>query len=240
MSQLEDLSNRRAHERLPLRLPVSTRHEASTVSGRSEDFSVGGAKLRFDEQTQLRVGQHIDVDVDLPGTASPLQARAEVRWSGGKGSWGVAFDKKTQAVLAAFFAGMCTLTPASAMATTTSVPTFDPDADVEIQDTGGERPDEYTVEQAFKKQNAALDRCVERAKGAAKGEGHVEVLLNPGGNRPLGINTQLPESLQKNADFRECVRGATAAAPFPSYDGPPVVVDLDFEIDPGYDVEEDW
>lgn len=208
--------------------------------GRSEDLSVGGAKLCFDDATPIQVGSRIEVQVDLPGSETPLQATAEVRWRGAAGACGVAFDRKAQAVLSAFFAAMCTLSTATAMAATTSVPTFDPNATVEIKDTGGERPDEHTVEGAFKTQNDALDRCVKQAKGAAKGKAKVEVLLNPNGNRPLGINAMLPPKLRKNAEFRECVRGATAAAPFPAYDGPPVIVDLDFQIDPGSDYEEAW
>ncbi len=237
--QPQDTANRRAHDRLPLRVPVSARCADGTVAGPSEDLSIGGAKLRFGEGKAPEIGEQIEVQVALPGNDAPLQATAKVRWHGAAGSCGVSFDRKAQAVLSAFFAAMCTLSSATAVAAT-AVPTFDPNATVEVQDTGGERPDEHVIEGAFKAQNEALDQCVKQTKGAIKGKAKVEVLLNPAGNRPLGINAMLPKKLRSNAALRECVRTATAAAPFPAYDGPPVMVDLDFQIDPGSDVEEVW
>ena len=235
-SRTED---RRTHERLPLRVPIFGRRAGTTLSGRSEDVSIGGAKIHWDDGEGPQVGDSIDVEVGLPGRA-PLKTKAEVRWRGGKGICGVAFDRRAQSVLAAFFAGLCSLASATATANTTSVPTFDPDADVTITDTGAERPDEYTIEIAFKKQDKALDQCVAQAQTKIEGKAKVSVLLNPDGQRPLGINAKLPKKLQSNTALAECIRGATAAAPFPSYDGPPVVVDLDFEIDPGEEYEEDW
>ena len=229
-------ANRRTHERLGLKLAVTQQGAV----GRSEDLSVGGAKIRWRDPSAAQVGDTIEVAVALPGRAAPLRAEAEVRWRGDARTCGVAFDKRTQAALATFFAAMCGLTSATASAAA-AVPTFDPNADVVVEDTGSERPDEHTIEQAFKKQNDALNACVTLAgQAGAKGDAKLEVLLNPQGDRPLGINATLPGSLQNNTDFRECVRGATAAAPFPSYDGPPVVVDLDFEIDPGHEIEEEW
>lgn len=229
-------ANRRTHERLDLKVAVT---QQGAVAGHSEDLSVGGAKIRWCDPSVAKVGDTIEVAVALPGRA-PLRAEAEVRWRGDARTCGVAFDKRTQAVLASFFAAMCGLTSATASAAA-AVPTFDPDADVVIEDTGSERPDEHTIELAFKKQNDALNACVTLAgQAGAKGDAKLEVLLNPQGDRPLGINATLPDGLQNNTDFRECVRGATAAAPFPSYDGPPVVVDLDFELDPGHEIEEEW
>lgn len=239
MKRLDTSINRRVHARHALCLEVRARNAHGTVNGRSEDFSVGGAKVYFDETAALTVGEHVEMQVALPGSAQPLKARAELRWRGGKGAWGVAFDRKTQAVLTAFFAAMCGLTSGTATAAT-AVPTFDPNADVVLEDTGGERPDEYTIEAAFKAQNDALDQCAKQVEGAKKGNAKVEVLLNPKGNRPLGVNAQLPSGLRNNTALRECVRAATAAAAFPAYDGPPVVVDLDFKIDPGSDYEEVW
>lgn len=239
MQESEEFTNRRVHERLSMHLRVWGERDGAALRGRSEDVSIGGARIRWRDGQDPQVGETIAVRVDLPGGAAPLETRAEVRWRGGQGMCGVAFDKRAQGVLAAFFAGICGLSSITANAAT-SVPTFDEHADVVIQDTGSERPDEHTIELAFKKQNDALDKCVEGTGATVKGKAKVTVLLNPEGHRPLGINTKLPQALQNNADFRECVRGATAAAPFPAYDGPPVVVDLDFQIDAGSEYEEDW
>ena len=164
--------DRRTHERLPLRVPISGRRDGATLSGRSEDVSIGGAKIHWDDGDGPQVGDSIDVEVSLPGRA-PLQTKAEVRWRGGKGTCGVAFDKRAQAVLAAFFAGLCGLASATATANATTVPTFDPDSDVTITDTGSERPDEYTIEIAFKKQNNALDQCVAQAQTKIEGRAGV-------------------------------------------------------------------
>lgn len=232
-------NNRRVHERLPLRVAVRGTHADQTIAGRSEDMSIGGAKIRWSGEATPDVGEEIDVAVDLPGGTEPLTTRAQVRWRGREGTCGIAFDKRAQAVLAAFFAGLCGLSSATAHANC-SVPTFDPNADVVIKDTGSERPDEYAIELAFKRQDAALDKCVKKTKVKIEGKARMEVLLNPDGAQPLGINAKLPRKLRGNAKLTDCLRGATAAAPFPSYDGPPVVAHLDFEIDPGFDVEEDW
>jgi len=231
-------NNRRVHERLPLRVAVRGTHAKQAICGRSEDMSIGGAKIRWSGEAAPDVGEEIDVAVDLPG-AEPLETRARVRWRGRGGTCGVAFDKRAQAVLATFFAGLCGLSSATAHANC-SVPTFDPDADVVIKDTGSERPDEYAIETAFKRQNDALDKCVKQTKVKIEGKARMEVLLNPEGAQPLGINAKLPRRLRGNANLKDCLRGATAAAPFPSYDGPPVIAHLDFEIDPGSDVEDDW
>ena len=70
------------------------------------------------------------------------------------------------------------------------------------------------------------------------GDVDVEVLLNPKGHEPLGINAKLPRQVDKSS-LRECLRGAVAAAAYPSYDGPPVVVNFSFELDPGTYWEEE-
>lgn len=194
--------------------------------------------VAWDADTELRVGDALDVDVELPG-AQTLQATAQVRWQRGKGICGIQFDKRAQSVLAAFFASFCGLSSATNAHAAASVPTFDPNADVVVNDDGGERPDEYEIEQAFFGQNAALDRCVTKATRNVSGDATVSILLNPKGDRPLGINAELPRKLARNKSLRECIRTATAGAPFPAYDGPPVVVDLRFELAPGTDYEED-
>ena len=236
------MQERRAFERLNMKLSMQAAAGSGVVAGRSEDISVGGAKIVFDDDHDLTVGEEIEVSVDLPGRREPLRTRAEVRWRGGGRSVGVSFGKTAQVALAAFFAGLCGLSSATASANTT-VPTFDPNATVELTQDGSERPDEHVLERAFKKQNRALDQCVAQAKEGAdevlQGNAQMEVLLNPDGSRPLGINAKVPDELGDQS-FRECLRAATAAAPFPAYDGPPVVVEFDFQIDAGYDVEEDW
>lgn len=235
---------RRAHERLPLRLSITERGDEGEYVGTSEDLSVGGAKVVWTEERELSIGDRIEVAVDLPGRSEPLVAEAEVRWRGGKSVCGIQFGRRAQAALAAFFAGACGLSAATASAAAT-VPTFDPNADFVVEDTGPERPDEYQVQEAFFSQNEDLDRCVERATSnratSLEGDATVEILLNPKGDRPLGVNADLPPALAKHASFKECLRRAVAAAPYPSYDGPPVVVALSFELDPGFDeVEEEW
>lgn len=234
---------RRAFERLNMRLPLHAAAGSGVVAGRSEDISVGGAKIVFDEDHDLSVGQEVDISVALPGRREPLRTRAEVRWRGRGRSVGVSFGKPAQAALAAFFAGLCGLASSNASANAT-VPNFDPNATVHLTEDGSERPDEHVLKRAFKRQNRALDQCVAQAKEGAdtvlQGNAQMEVLLNPEGARPLGVNAKVPSPLGSDQNFRECLRAATAAAPFPAYDGPPVVVEFDFQIDAGYDVEEDW
>ena len=53
------------------------------------------------------------------------------------------------------------------------------------------------------------------------------------GNRPLGVNAQLSEQVKQRLQLRECLRGAVADGKYPAYEGPPVVVDFSFELDPG-------
>ncbi|MBL4688980.1 MAG: PilZ domain-containing protein [Nannocystaceae bacterium] len=226
-----------------MRLALTAQADDDVFSGYSEDVSVGGAKVRWADDRDLKIGDHIDVALDLPGRAEPLRARAEVRWRGGSSVCGIAFDKRAQGILAAFFASACGLSAATASAAAT-VPTFDPNADVVVEDTGPERPDEYEVQEAFFSQNEALDKCIAKVTNnrarQLDGDTTVEILLNPKGDRPLGVNADLPSAMAKHASFKECLRRAVAAAPFPSYDGPPVVVSLAFELDPGYEIEEEY
>lgn len=232
-------SDRRAHQRYTLQLAVTGQHGGGQVHGHSEDLSVGGAKIHWDNGPAPDVGEKMDVQVALPGTKT-LRAEAEVRWRTESGICGVAFDRRAQKVIAAFFAGAIGLAASSASAAQAAVPTFDENADITLEADGSERPDEFVIETAFFEQNAALDKCLDKARGDVTGEAEVSILLDPKGDRPLGINAKLPGSLAKQKNFRECIRGAAADAPFPAYDGPPVVVNIRFDLDPGYEIEEDW
>jgi hypothetical protein len=150
--------------------------------------------------------------------------------------------------VAAFVTALLGSTAAHA-ATRSAVPEFDPNADVVLDmQAGGERPDDYAVLQAFEQQFDEFDLCVESSKNGKDkqlpGDVDVQVLLDPKGERPLGINATLPGKTQKDKNLRECLRTAIAAADYPSYNGVPVVVEFSFELDPGYTIEEasaqDW
>lgn len=170
-----------------------------------------------------------------------MAAKATVRWSCG-GAVGIQFGRAAQAALAAFFASVVGLSGLTANAATTTVPTFDPNATTELTSDGGERPDEYVLLGAFERQRAQMDRCVEEAKhgedGQLAGTATMEVLLNPAGKRPLGVNGKVSEDAPQDTGLMECLRAATAAAPYPGYDGPPVIVEFDFEIDAGTEIED--
>lgn len=107
---------------------------------------------------------------------------------------------------------------------------------------GSEWPDEGQLEWAFQSQFDRFDECVVaekqriRSQKRLTGEATVQVLLNPHGRVPLGLNTTMPKRYSKRSSFVSCLRTAAAEAPYPAYDGPPLVVDFEFELDPGYDV----
>jgi hypothetical protein len=232
-------AERREHQRFPLAVEIEARVGASTMSFTSEDLSVGGAKLLG--EGSLPVGEEVDVTVALPGQRRPLTAKAEVRWSRGRAA-GIRFGRAARTALAAFFASAVGLSAASASAHAAAVPTFDPNASTELQSDGSERPDEFVLLGAFERQRAQMDRCVEQAKSSddetLAGTATMEVLLNPAGKRPLGVNGTVSEDAPQDTGLMECLRAATAAAPYPGYDGPPVVVEFDFEIDAGYEIED--
>ncbi len=237
-------AERREHERFPLKVAIEATHGASILSFTSEDLSVGGAKLVGENvgECALPIGEDVDVSLALPGRSKPLEAKATVRWSRG-GALGIQFGRAAQAALAAFFASVVGLSGMSASAAaSTSVPTFDPNATTELTEDGVERPDEYVLLGAFENQRAQMDRCVEVAKDGddvqLQGTATMEVLLNPAGKRPLGINGKVSDDAPADAGLMECLRAATAAAPYPGYDGPPVIVEFDFEIDAGVEIEE--
>jgi hypothetical protein len=235
-----DGTQRRVHARFGVALPVWLRGEAGSVSGQSENLSYGGLCLRHDSVRAFSVGERVDVDIDVPGRG-PTTLHAEVRWSS-PGRAGLQFRGGPRGVVAAFLVTL--MAAANVSAAQTSVPEFDPEADVELDmEAGGERPDEYTLLQAFEQQYGAFDRCVASAKKNRDqdlpGDVDVDVLLNPRGAKPLGVNARLPERVAENRRLRECLRSAVARAPYPAYDGVPVVVSFSFELDPGSDWVED-
>ena len=235
---------RRAHERMAMQLPIKASSGGDVFAGQSEDMSIGGAKIRWADERDLAIGDTIEVELALPGRPEPLRTDAEVRWLGGRSVCGIQFGARAQSVIAAFFAAACGMASSTASASAT-VPTFDPNADVVVEDTGPERPDEYEIQEAFFSQNEALDDCIDKASNHRKkqleGDAQIEILLNPKGDRPLGVNASMPSGLARNVALTECVRRVVASAPYPAYDGPPVVVALSFELDPGVEyVEEDW
>jgi hypothetical protein len=226
-----DVDERRAHQRVPVSVAAQVRDDRGAQQVATHDLSISGACISTD--IPLEVGSVVEVDVDLPDQA-PARVEAEVRWSR-KGRAGIVFRSGAVAAIAAFVGTM--LAAPTAEAAKTAVPTFDPNADVVLDmKAGGERPDEFQITQAFEQQYSSFDECVAAAKKnpnqTLPGDVDVEVLLNPKGHEPLGINAKLPDQVDKRS-LRECLRGAVAAADYPSYDGPPVVVTFSFELDPG-------
>lgn len=237
-------TDRREHERFAMRVDMQAHAGGRVIDIASEDLSVGGARVQWSDDQGLRQGQTIAVDVMLPGKSEPLRAEAEVRWTNERQrQGGLKFSKTARVALASFFAGVVGLGSATASANqNATVPGFDPEATVHLDAEGGERPDEFHLLAAFEQQRQAMDRCVDAAKSdedQLKGWGNMEVLLNPQGKRPLGVNAELDGQHNKNAALVECLRSATAAAPYPAYDGPPVVVEFNFELDAGDEIVED-
>lgn len=211
----------------------------SVVEASSRDLSAGGACLDY-AGAPLAAGERVELEVNLPGRREATKLDAEVRWTRG-GRLGVMFSGGAKAAVAAFLGVFLAGSTANAAA---AVPSFDPNADVNLDmSAGGERPDDSEVLEVFQSQFDAFDQCVETARGgktrALEGDVHVEVLLNPKGERPLGVNAQLPAKTSKNRGLRDCLRSAVAEAAYPSYDGVPVVVEFDFELDPGFEYVEE-
>ncbi len=230
---------RRRHERVAVALPVQLEHEQGSSVVETHDLSESGACIESDGS--LDIGQIVEMTVDLPMQVEPARVQAEVRWAR-KGKVGIVFRSGAVGAIAAFVGTMLGAPTASAAAKT-SIPHFDPNADTTVQmDVGGERPDEVRVLEAFEHQYGSFDECVAAAKKGRDrtlpGDVDVEVLLNPKGHTPLGVNATLPNSVDKKS-LRECLRSAVAAADYPSYDGPPVVVAFNFELDPGTYYEEE-
>jgi hypothetical protein len=134
-----------------------------------------------------------------------------------------------------------------------NIGTFDENADVElaIGDGGGEgeRPDDYDVNKAAEGSYAGLDACVAayKQKKGIKPETQLEgdidfsVKLNGGGKtKPLGVNATISSSkLDKDSEFKNCMREAVGNTDFPKYNGPHLVAKFSTQIDAGSEWEED-
>lgn len=126
---------------------------------------------------------------------------------------------------------------------TANVAEFDPNAAIslDMDSYGGERPDDYEVQQAFYGAFDGIGSCVtaerERQKIAddatLPGDVTIAVKLNPERGRPFGVNATMPEGLEDNEVLEDCMREEVAKVDYPKYDGPPVVVEFEFELDPG-------
>lgn len=155
---------------------------------------------------------------------------------------------KSLSILSALTAGVIALGCATTVYAAPQIDEIDRSKPVDLNKyPGGERPDDQEVLEAFSAQMDRLADCVEGAKDRAKmgeddrmeGGALMTILLNPEGERPLAVSAELPEKVKKDKRLRQCLRVATWKADYPSYDGPPIEVDFEFELDPGYDwVEE--
>lgn len=126
------------------------------------------------------------------------------------------------------------------------VPHFDPAAPVDLDRyEGNQWPDEREVSAAFENQYAAFDSCVAAEKKRTGksmrlvGDAGLALLLNPAGARPLGVNAEMPTKLERRSKLANCLRNASAEGPYPQYDGPPLVVKFEFELDPEWVEEEE-
>ena len=133
-------------------------------------------------------------------------------------------------------------------AVTANVAEFDPDADMDFDADkwGTELPDEFDVENAFASSLEKMDGCVVAHKDRQKftedqvleGDAFLAVKLNPKSNRPSTINVSLPDDIRKDTKLSRCIRDVAYKVRYPKYNGPPRVVNLAFELDPGFDVED--
>ena len=121
-----------------------------------------------------------------------------------------------------------------------SIATFDPNEDIQfdLNAYGSSRPDQYAIEQAFATRYGAFDECVAAEKKRRKaedplpGDVAMAIKMNPKSNKPFAVNAELPGEVASKK-LGDCLRDAAAAATYPEYDGPPVVVNFSFELDPG-------
>lgn len=133
----------------------------------------------------------------------------------------------------------------SARTVKANIATFDPNADVQLDldKYGSERPDDYEVQMAFNQAFEPMDVCVLDAKNR-KGmkpekvlhNGHMDISVKIDGKsgKASGVNATLPGKHDKDDKLKSCIRNAVAGVQFPSYDGPPVVVEFYTELDAGY------
>ena len=120
-----------------------------------------------------------------------------------------------------------------------SIASFDPNEDIafDLEAYGSDRPDQYEIEQAFATRYGDFDTCVAAEKkrrgkdDQLPGDVAMAIKMNPKSNKPFAVNAELPEGVSKK--LGDCLRDAAAAATYPQYDGPPVVVKFSFELDPG-------
>ena len=236
------LAERRADPRLPLQVPVELAGDERAGPTRTVDMSLGGACLSGQGVARLKIGERLRLALRLPEGGTTVETWAEVRWAA-QGRVGVRFARAARTAIAGFIAAAVGLAAPSALADA-SVPTFDPNADQVLDGyDGSERPDEQQIMSAFEQSYEHIDRCVAKARrgddDVVEGDADLQILLNPKGPRPLGVNANVSGPHTKNRKLVECLRRAAAKAPYPTYDGPPVVVEMSFELDPGYDVVEE-
>jgi hypothetical protein len=125
-------------------------------------------------------------------------------------------------------------------ATMASIASFDPSEDIafDLEAYGSDRPDQYEIEQAFATRYGSFDDCVAGEKkrrgkdDQLGGDVSMAIKLNPKSHKPFAVNAELPDG-STSKKLNDCLRDAAAAATYPQYDGPPVVVKFNFELDPG-------
>ena len=136
---------------------------------------------------------------------------------------------------------------AKANVSSAEVANFDPNGILDLDRfQGSERPDDYAVEMAFNSSSETMDSCVSAYKArnevkpetALTGEMEVAVKLNPEG-RPFGVNAKLPGKYDEDVELKGCIREAAATAPYPKYDGVPVIYSFRADLDPGMEWEEE-
>lgn len=131
---------------------------------------------------------------------------------------------------------------------------FDPNADIELaMGDGGEkdggRPDDFDVKESFERSFTGMDQCVaayKQRKGIKPDtqlEGDIDfaVKLNGGGKtKPLGVNAKISSAkLDKDEQFKDCMREAVGSTDFPKYKGPHVVANFSTIVDAGSEYWED-
>ncbi len=122
-----------------------------------------------------------------------------------------------------------------------NVASFDPDEAVnfDLNAYGADRPDQYAIEQAFNGAFPAFDECVGAEKDRLGSEDQLPgdlklaIKLNPKEKSPFAVNAELADGLSDK--LKECLREAAAGVAYPTYDGPPVVVNFELELDPGFE-----
>ncbi len=117
-----------------------------------------------------------------------------------------------------------------------TIGTFDPNADIKnLDDYGTTWPNEYEVQQAFNRQIGIVDLCVEeeeaRRGGSLQGTAKIAVKLNPNNPEPFGVNADIPKQLGKRTELVDCLRAAVAKVKYPVYDGPPLIVNFQVDLE---------